>query len=46
MARPRSKAELLDQANVNYERLMAFVEAFSIDEQEREFAMGTVEPKH
>ena len=42
MARPRSKAELLDQANVNYERLMAFVEAFSKDEQEREFAMGTL----
>lgn len=42
MARPRSKAELLDQAKANYEKLIEFVEGFSEEQQEQGFLGETL----
>lgn len=40
MPRPKNKIELLELSAKNYEKLMAFINAKSVDEQEMEFPEG------
>lgn len=42
MPRPKTKTELLDQSQANYDRLLAQVDAFSPEEQTAEFPAGTM----
>lgn len=42
MARPKSKSELLNQAQGNFEKLIQFVESFDSTEQEKDFPEGTL----
>jgi len=42
MARPRSKSDLLEQAQANYEKLMQLVESYPLIDQEKDFQKKTL----
>ncbi|MFV0530284.1 MAG: ClbS/DfsB family four-helix bundle protein [Flavobacteriales bacterium] len=42
MARPKTKDELIDLSNKNYNQLNKFIESLSLEEQAREFPKGTM----
>ncbi|MFK7970167.1 MAG: ClbS/DfsB family four-helix bundle protein [Bacteroidia bacterium] len=42
MARPKTKAELLHLSKANFEKLTSVIDAFSTEEQNKEFPAGTM----
>lgn len=42
MARPTTKPELLNQSKLNFNKLIDFIESMDVDEQKKEFPVGTM----